>query len=390
MVSNCLITKNGNNGSYGGGMCCVYSASPKLTKCTFSENVAYNGGGLYSDYSSPNLTNCIFSNNTATFCGGGIDNYQSPSVIFTNCIFNNNHAGSYGGGISNYSSSSPTVVNCTFSKNSADYGGAIYNEASSSPNVTNSILWADQAVIDGNEVYNFGGACNPNLSFCDIQGGWPGDGNNIDDDPCFVAPDVNNFHLSPAGSPCIDEGTNTPIGGLPLTDIDGEDRVKDGDDDANAIVDMGADEFYWSPADFNEDEIVNFIDYAIFANAWNSNDSNSNWNPKCDIAIPANNLIDFNDLAVFCEDWLWQAAWTQPVGSMMMGQGMGDTLTSQEAVWKASYPSVAAEAQIEKLEPIEIKQLIDWLEQLWLDEETQKLIDEDTWLKFIESVKKGM
>ena len=39
---------------------------------------------------------------------------------------------------------------------------------------------------------------------------------------------------------------------------------------------------------------------------------------------------------------------------------------------------------------LEIKKIIDWLEQLWLDEETQKLIDEDTWLKFIGALKEEL
>jgi hypothetical protein len=34
--------------------------------------------------------------------------------------------------------------------------------------------------------------------------------------------------------------------------------------------------------------------------------------------------------------------------------------------------------------------LIKWLEQVWLEEETQKLIDEDLWLKFIESLKEEL
>jgi hypothetical protein len=387
-IIDCIIS--GNQSNVNGGGIYNYRSSPEVTNCFFSWNHADYGGGMQNTSSNPNLTKCVFSDNTATYCGGGMDNYQSPSVIVANCIFNNNHAGSYGGGISNYSSS-PTVVNCTFSKNAADYGGGIYNEASSSPNVTNCILWSDGAGVDGNEIYNLNDNCDPNFSFCDIEGGWLGLGQgNINDDPLFFDANANNFHMSPAGSPCIDEGTNTPIGGLPQTDIDGEKRVVDGDANGTEIVDMGADEYYWSPADFNDDEIVNFIDYAIFANAWNSNDSNSNWNPKCDIAIPANNLIDFNDLAVFCEDWLWQAGWDQPVGFMMMGQSIGEEGGVLFAPAGTSLQSVSEEQQIEKLEPFEIKQIIDWLEQLWLEEETQRIIDKDIWLKFMESLKEEL
>ena len=406
-INKCIFT--GNTAYQNGGGMYNYQSSPTVTNCIFSGNHADYGGGMQNTSSSPSLINCIFSNNTATYCGGGMDNYPSSSPTVTNCIFNNNRAvgdvtyAGYGGGISSYSSS-PTVVNCTFSANSAHYGGGIHNEDSSSPNVTNCILWADHADTSGHEIYNANDDCDPNFSFCDIQGGLnnpPGCGgynsvghHNINSNPCFVEPDADNFHLSPVGSPCIDTGTNTPIGGLPPTDIDGEGRVKDGNADGIEIVDIGADEYYWSPADFNGDEIVNFIDYAIFANAWMSHPGDPNWNPDCNIGTPVNNRIDYNDLAVFCEDWLWQSAWDKPAGFMMMGRSAGETMTpalaSQEAAGEISLQSISAEQQIEKVTPLKIEQLIKWLEQVWLEEETQKLIDEDLWLKFIESLKEEL
>ncbi len=42
------------------------------------------------------------------------------------------------------------------------------------------------------------------MSYCDIQGGWPGEG-NIDADPLFTDIINGDFHLL-AGSPCIDAG----------------------------------------------------------------------------------------------------------------------------------------------------------------------------------------
>jgi hypothetical protein len=80
---------------------------------------------------------------------------------------------------------------------------------------------------------------------------------------------------------------------------------------------------------------------------------------------------------------------------MMMGLGMGETMTpalaSQEAAGEISSQSISAEQQqIEKIEPLKIEQLIKWLEEVWLEEETHKLIDEDLWLKFIESLKEEL
>jgi Zn-dependent metalloprotease len=84
--------------------------------------------------------------------------------------------------------------------------------------------------------------------------------------------------------------------------------------------------------------------------------------------------VHFNDLNILLANWNV----AEPPG----GPGMPtDCLNCQR---------VLAEQQIEKVEPLKTEQLIKWLEQLWLDEEAQKLIDEDIWLKFIESLKEEL
>ena len=55
--------------------------------------------------------------------------------------------------------------------------------------------------------------------------------------------------------------------------------------------------------DFDDDEIVNFVDFAVFALAWSCEPGDLEWNPACDISAPYN-IIDELDLAVFCENWL--------------------------------------------------------------------------------------
>ena len=64
----------------------------------------------------------------------------------------------------------------------------------------------------------------PSVSYSDIKGSWSGEG-NINDDPLFVEPDNNDFHLLP-DSPCIDtgdpshppdpDGTRTDMGAYPF------------------------------------------------------------------------------------------------------------------------------------------------------------------------------
>jgi hypothetical protein len=53
------------------------------------------------------------------------------------------------------------------------------------------------------------------------------------------------------------------------------------------------------------DGIVNFLDYAAFAAAWQSTPSSSNWNPDCDIEPEGGNgVIDGGDISLFVQQWL--------------------------------------------------------------------------------------
>jgi hypothetical protein len=57
-------------------------------------------------------------------------------------------------------------------------------------------------------------------------------------------------------------------------------------------------------ADFNNDLLVNLRDLAILASAWQSEYGDTNWNQECNISEP-NDIIDYNDLTVFTEYWLY-------------------------------------------------------------------------------------
>ncbi|MHC4088247.1 MAG: lectin like domain-containing protein [Planctomycetota bacterium] len=246
-LANCVFS--GNSGNYGGGMK-NYNSSPILTNCTFSGNSSNGGAGMYNKGSSPILTNCTFSGNSGVDGSGMYNYYSNPAM--TNCTFNNGNSGNEGGGMVNLASS-PTVANCTFSGNIARYGGGMHNRGGSSPTVTNCtfssnkanrngggmycgsgrptvtncILWGNSA-SRGPQIYSYYGTGSITVSYSDIQGGWPGEG-NIDADPCLVEPgywDVNNvwvdgdYHLLPA-SPCIDAGDNTAVP-PDTSDLDGD------------------------------------------------------------------------------------------------------------------------------------------------------------------------
>jgi hypothetical protein len=56
--------------------------------------------------------------------------------------------------------------------------------------------------------------------------------------------------------------------------------------------------------DFTCPDGVDFIDFAILANAWLSDPMQANWDLRCDIAEPPDSVIDVLDLAIFTQHWL--------------------------------------------------------------------------------------
>jgi len=241
-VTNCIFSNNSAR-DCGGGML-NYVSNPTVTNCTFSANwVVFDsgfGGGMENFSSSPMVTNCTFTGNSAQW-GGGMDNYtvdyppgvnSSPTV--TNCIFSNNSARDWGGGMCNITART-TVINCTFSNNTAGIdGGGMRNWINSSTTVTNCILWGNMP----DEIFNKSSTAT--VTYSDVQGGYSGAG-NINADPCFVDAIGGNLRLL-SGSPCIDAGNNGAAG-LPATDLAGNPRIMDGDQDGTSTVDMGAFEF---------------------------------------------------------------------------------------------------------------------------------------------------
>jgi hypothetical protein len=275
--------------------------------------------------------------------------------------------------------------------------------------ITNCIVWGNSS---GSLWYPSPGN---NVIYSCIQDGYYGEG-NIDSDPCFVDDTNDNYHLSP-NSRCIDAGDPDLISDPNETDIDGEPRILDGDFNGTVIVDMGADEFYWSPADFDRNEIVNFLDYAKLAAAWLTHSGQPNYDPNCDISIPRNNIIDVKDLARFCDDWLWQPSWNQSEPLMIMGAdyiqcaGFTEILstpsptcgelaetTQQPQIELQSEPQLEAQLELEpsQLEPQpqlteeDIQQLVDELEEIWLtDEDLRNVMTEAEWQELIEGVRQS-
>ena len=62
--------------------------------------------------------------------------------------------------------------------------------------------------------------------------------------------------------------------------------------------------FICNPADFDTSGSVNYADFAIFANAWQSQIGDANYNLACDLELPADGIVDSNDLDIFITNWL--------------------------------------------------------------------------------------
>jgi hypothetical protein len=316
-LTNCIITGNAATGdeALGGGVFCELS-SPTLTNCTISDNTAIGddvgqGAGVYCAYGAPTITHCNIVGNSAVGayyggCGGGVSCvYGAPAIA--HCTMVANSASGPGGAVYCFYHSNLALFGCTIAGNiSSHYGGAAYCNNYSNLKLANCTVWGNTAEVAAGgmvsgyesslaladcilwgdtppEIYNVS-TLDPIVTYCDVQGAWPGDG-NIASDPLFTDPAAGDFHLLP-GSPCIDAG-NPSFEPLPgETDIDGEPRVQD------CRVDIGADESPYFP-DCNDNGIGDLCDIA----AGTSQDCTANGIPdECEADCNANGVADSCDI----------------------------------------------------------------------------------------------
>ena len=201
------VIKEGDPNACGGAIYC-YRSSPQILNCKITNNTADMGGALYCFKSSPVLNNTVIANNLAT---GGV-----PQC----------------GGVYTEEESVPQIENCTIVNNSP---GGIFSYSWEGMILTNTIVW-------GNDRYQIEVLESaPTVSFCNVQGGYPGE-SNIDADPCFLSPNVGVGLESDGAaavwtlkddSPCLNSGCQAD---LPVVDLTGNPRVY------SDVVDIGAHE----------------------------------------------------------------------------------------------------------------------------------------------------
>ena len=113
----------------------------------------------------------------------------------------------------------------------------IYVDGGTAPAISNCIFW-------DNDVKDLEG-CSATYSRIDDCNDVNDTTHNICDDPLFVNPNNDDYHLDP-NSPCFNAGDPNYDAEEGETDIDGDDRIMDG------RLDMGADEIGCLSADANE------------------------------------------------------------------------------------------------------------------------------------------
>lgn len=206
---------------YGNTECGIYTYDPdgaiyfaknlKISNCNLYDNSSSTGEGAiylsvltYSYYI--NIINCnIYGNYSSS---GAITVFDVIPYMANNNIVNNYCYGVYNGDYATNTDQSYIGYNNVFNNTSGNYRNP--------PEYVGDIITMNQN----------GDSCDAFL--------------NIEMDPLFVDVENYNFHLLD-GSPCIDAGNNDSV----YLDFDHEnnERILDGNNNGNAIVDIGAYEY---------------------------------------------------------------------------------------------------------------------------------------------------
>jgi len=276
------------------------NASPTIANCKIAANQG-SGIKLYEGC-NPTITNCIIAGNG----GSGIEMEAPPtgrlvkynSATIAGCIISGNRQCGIRGDM-------PTVVNCTIVGNRRQGISAL------KPTAADSIIYYNGFDCGFAQI----NSAAATVTYCNVQGGWPGAG-NLDVDARFVVPGYwkptaavqpgdpaaiwvgGDYHLR-WDSTCINAGDPNLAVTVAATDMDGEPRVISG------RVDIGYDEVGEKQADFSRNGIIDIEDVAIFVQTWLNGPSGPKWDVLCD--LHEDEFVDLADWAELAKDWLWQA-----------------------------------------------------------------------------------
>ena len=240
----------GNNLSGFGGAILIDGGSMNLESVYVTGNTN-NGVGIHN--SNVRISNSTISNNSSFSCGG-ISN-SGATLFITNSTISGNIASQQGGGIC--ANGNTSLRNVTITNNTASNGGGILKASTGTLDIGNSII----AGNGGTEIrFNQPGVINSLGN--NLIGDAPGDAANTGGSPVTYHPtDILDTppqlgalafnggptptHALSIGSPALDRGNNSlaadPVTNTPFAfDQRGFDRLRDGDADNTAVVDIGA------------------------------------------------------------------------------------------------------------------------------------------------------
>jgi hypothetical protein len=272
------IVADGGNGGDGAG---IYCSATTIENCIVANNTTGSGGD--------GETCCIEPSNGGN--GGSGSGIYGPSAIVTNCTIAKNVTGAGGKGGAGCNGHTGGQDGTVGRGAGVCYSAAISNSIVCD-NFPDQLSWLNCA----------------NITYCDVCDGTCGGMNgNICDDPLFADPTNGDYHLKSRFGRWDPNKTDWVLDNVTSPCIDAGDPNSDWSEEPwpnGKRINMGA---YGgtnqasksgSPGDLNIDNIVNFIDYALFANNWYSGNS---------YTIPRGKVVVDGDISEWSENVEWMA-----------------------------------------------------------------------------------
>ncbi len=262
--SNCVVDSSiihsNTSGAEGGGIYTLYwsfytDPVPLIKNSLIYNNVSSSdGGGVYIK-TGGDIRNCRIINNDASR-GGGI--FASYGGLMTNNLIANNESNFYGGGV--FLDYGGTLANSTIVSNEANYSSGV-NRNRGSAIIQNCIIW-------NNDILSYGSGTA--FEYCAIEGGFSGSsagsgiinldasnsGSGNANYPEFISPvSFQGYNPSMTStflaadwrvschSAIIDTASAALVPAGIITDLAGNSRIIDGNNDGNAKPDLGAYEY---------------------------------------------------------------------------------------------------------------------------------------------------